>query len=91
MTDRDRRNPDPRTGTAAVLRILVAGYLVYLGADLIRDRLLGLSSLAPALAWACGAVFIAAGLLFGWFTWRRYRAGSSAPADDEGGEPPSDG
>jgi len=89
MTDKDRQNPDPRAGTAAVLRFLVAGYLVYLGADLIRDRLLGASSLAAGTAWLCGALFIIAGLLFGVFTWRRWRAG--APSGNAPDDPSDDG
>ena len=89
MTDRDRRNTDPRAGTAALLRILVAGYLVYLGADLIRDRLLGASTLAAGTARVCGVLFIAAGVLFGVFTWRRWRAGG--PSGDNSDDPADKG
>ena len=92
MTNSDRNNGAPRSETAAILRFLVAGYLFYLGVSLIRDRLTGRSTLPGALVWVCGAAFIAAGILFAWFTWRRYRAGrTEPPAEDDapGEDPPS--
>ena len=81
MTNGDRQNEVSRAGAAALLRAAVAGYLLYLGVDLIRERLLGTSTLPAAAAWLCGAAFITAGVLFGWYTWRRYR--SRGDADGE--------
>ena len=74
----------------ALLRAAVAGYLIYLGVTLIRDRLNGKSAMAPWLAWACGTVFVLAGAAFGWFAWRRYRA-DTADRPGNAGEPEAAG
>ena len=63
-----------RAKSSAFLRGAVAAYLVYLGYSLIRDHLRGSSTLSPGISWAAGLGFCAAGLLFGLFTWKRYRA-----------------
>ena len=84
MENRDRQPDDNRAGMTAALRFVVAGYLAYLGFGLVRDQLLGASSLPAALSWVCGAAFIAAGLGFGWYTWKRYRGrGGSDGGSDE--------
>ena len=62
-----------KANNLAVLRAVVAGYLIYLGYGLIRDLLRGTSTLSPAFAWAAGLGFIAAALAFGFYTWRLWR------------------
>ena len=57
-----------------LLRVLAAGYLIYLGISMITDHLNGRSDMAPWLAWACGVLFVLAGAAFAWFSWKRYRA-----------------
>ena len=58
----------------AVLRGVIAGYLVYLGGSTIYDLLRGTSTLSPVLGWTVGPLFVIAGAAFGWFTWRRWKA-----------------
>ena len=64
----------------ALVRAVVAGYLIYLGVSIVRDRLAGKSAMAPWLAWGCGVLFVTAGAVFGWFTWKRYRAETAEKA-----------
>ena len=64
------------------LRLLVAGYLAWLGFDLLRGFLTGASALSPAAAWGCGVGFMAAGLGFAVYSIRRYRR-ETAAADAE--------
>ena len=90
MTNPDRKSSDSRAGMTAALRLVAAGYLMYLGYELIRDHLRGVSSLSPALAWLCGIVFLTAGLLFGWYSWQRYRAGRSSGEDISEEDPHED-
>lgn len=71
-----------RSGNFFALRLAVAAYLVYLGYDLLRSFLSGASTLSPVMAWGCGAGFIAAGLAFAVFSFRRYRR-ESAPENAE--------
>ena len=58
----------------AVLRGVIAGYLVYLGGSLIYDLIKGTSSLSPVLCWTVGPLFVIAGVAFGYFAWRRWKA-----------------
>ena len=69
------------------LRLAVAGYLAYLGFDILRGHLSGASTISPLLSWLCGVGFMAAALAFGLYSWRRYRR-ERAPAADERGEAP---
>jgi hypothetical protein len=69
----------------ATLRAVVAGYLVYLGGSLIYDLLKGQSSMSSAVAWALGLLFIAAGLGYGLYIWKRWRADSSEAASEGNG------
>lgn len=73
-----------RAANMGVLRAVVAAYLVYLGGSLIRDWLQGGSTLAPWMVWLCGLFFIAAGLGFGLYTWRRWKADAKAAAEETG-------
>lgn len=67
----------------AVVRAAVAGYLVYLGGSLIWDLRKGSSTLPPAAAWGLGLVFIAAGLAFALYTWRRWKKDSADAEEPE--------
>ena len=78
-----------RSTNLASLRAVVAAYLVYLGGSLIVDHLRGRSDMPPILAWAAGLIFIAAGIGFGYFIWKQWKAESAAaaaPAEDAGEE-----
>ncbi len=55
----------------ALLRSAVAIYLFYLAFRLVPGNDSSFPSLARFLA---GGLFIAAAVIFGWFTWRQYRA-----------------
>ena len=57
----------------AVLRGVIAGYLVYLGGSLLYDLIKGTSSLSPLVGWTIGPLFVIAGVAFGFFTWRRWK------------------
>ncbi len=75
--NRDRKDKEKgtnRSGNMAALRAVVAAYLVYLGGSLVWDRLTGKSDMALWAVWGCGILFIAAGIAFGVFTWRRWQA-----------------
>ena len=58
----------------AVLRGVIAVYLVYLGGSLLYDLVKGTSSLSPVVGWTIGPLFVIAGTAFGFFTWRRWKA-----------------
>ena len=64
----------------AVLRGVIAGYLVYLGGSLVYDLIRGSSTLAPWLVWTVGPLFVICGLGFGLYTWRRWKADEEAAA-----------
>ena len=74
----DRAEYDPqrrsRAGTTLSVRVIAAGYLIYLGYTLIRDLLNGSTTMPVWLSWAAGIGFAAAGAAFGWYTWKRYQA-----------------
>lgn len=81
----DSKNKNPaqmrtKAINLATLRAVVAGYLIYLGASLIYDLLKGRTSLSPALSWSMGLLFIAAGVGYGLYVWRRWQADSSKEA-----------
>jgi membrane protein implicated in regulation of membrane protease activity len=71
------------------LRLAVAGYLVYLGFDILRGHISGASALSPLLSWLCGVGFMAAALAFALYSWRRYRR-ECAAADKRGEAPGTD-
>ena len=89
MDDRgkDRSGAKNRSVNLFALRAAVSAYLVYLGFDLFRAYLVGASTLPPTLAWLCGPGFMAAGLCFGLYSWRRYRRERDAAANQT---PPTD-
>ena len=61
----------------ATLRAVVAGYLIYLGGSLIYDLLKGRATMSPVLVWGIGLLFIAAGVGYGLYIWKRWQADSS--------------
>ena len=67
-----------RAMNITTLRAVVAAYLVYLGGSLIVDYLRGRSGVSPILAWGPGLLFIAAGIGFGYYTWKIWRAAAAA-------------
>lgn len=79
----DRKQEDDaarksRAGNRAALRLAVAAYLLYLGYSILRDMLTGISSLSPVLGWTAGMAFIVCGLLFGWYSWKRWKEARDA-------------
>lgn len=77
------RVPEPRGRESgmALLRALVAGYLIYLGVTMILDRIAGRSEMPLWLSWTCGLLFVLAGVFFGWYTWKRYREDTAKNTD----------
>ncbi len=62
-----------RATGSGVLRAAVAGYLIYLGYNIISDMLSGVSGMQPALAWLIGILFIACAIAFAVYSYIRYR------------------
>ena len=87
---RDQSGADRRAVNFLMLRLAVAAYLAYLGFDILRGHLSGASTLSPLLSWLCGVGFMAAALVFGLYSWRRYRR-ESAAAEARGEAPEADG
>ena len=73
------RQNDPqkqtKAGTAAALRLVVAGYLVYLGYKIAVNEN---TTMSPVTAKILCAVFIAAALAFGMYTLLRWRKDTAA-------------
>ena len=91
-----KKDPDNRAFNFFALRAAVAAYLCYLGFDLVRGHLTGASTLSAAVSWGCGLGFVAVGLGFAFYSWRRYRRetapgdGETAPGDGETGKTPDE-
>ena len=70
------RNPEydiqkrARADTTALLRAVVAGYILYLGWNIVAARD---SAMPPTAAKLAGAVFMTAAIAFGVYTWKRWR------------------
>ncbi len=94
MDEKKKENAEKnRSANFFALRLAVAGYLAYLGFDLLRAFLAGTSTLSPAAAWGCGVGFMAAGLGFGLYSflrWRRETAAREAAAEETGKTPDAD-
>ena len=77
MIDRNQQQYDAqkkaRAGTRAILRTVVALYLIYLGYNILKGTVHGESSLPLWLGYLAGIVFIAAALGFGVYIYRRWR------------------
>ena len=62
-----------KAGTRATLRAVVALYLMYLGSELLRTVGDEASAFPSWAGWLFGLLFIAAGTVFGAYTWQRYK------------------
>jgi len=62
-----------RLANMVLLRLVVSGYLAYLGVSMMWDQIRESSTLLPWLAWVAGPVFLIGGLVFGIYSWRQYR------------------
>ena len=62
-----------RAGTGATLRALVAGYLVYLAWQILRNVRAGETTMTPAVAYAAAAFFLLAAAAFAVYLIRRWR------------------
>lgn len=67
----------------ATMRAVVAGYLVYLGGSLIYDYLKSRSGMTPLKAWGFGLLFIAAGVGYGLYAWKRWQAETASAQGSE--------
>jgi len=73
MDDKKKQTERARESSFTVVRALVAVYLVYLGFSLLRGTTDGGTAMPLHLKWFFSLLFIAAGLLFAVYTWRRWR------------------
>ena len=62
-----------RAGTSAILRALVAGYLVYLAWQILQNVRSGATSMKPAVAYAAAGFFLLAAVAFAVYLIRRWR------------------
>ena len=79
-----------RSGNFFALRLAVSAYLVYLGFDILRDYLSGVSTLPIVSAWGFGVGFMVAGLGFALYSFLRYRretAAENAKGEETGKTP----
>ena len=76
MNDNGKRTEGTgrKPGGMVLLRAAAGCYLAYLGYMLLRTYGQGTTPIRPWLAWVAGLLFIAAGIGFAWYSWRRYRA-----------------
>ena len=75
-----------RAGTRAALRALVAGYLVYLAWQILRNVRSGETTMTPAVGYAAAAFFLLAAAAFAVYLIRRWRIETEAarlPESDE--------
>ena len=91
MEHQDNKGADNRAKSSGqknaaqlILRGVIAGYLIYLGATLIRDQIRGVATISPTVIWIFGPLFLIAGLGFGFYTWKQWKVGQAeAPKDPE--------
>ena len=62
-----------RAGTSAILRALVAGYLVYLAWQILQNVRTGETSMTPAVAYTAAGFFLMAAAAFAVYLIRRWR------------------
>ncbi len=78
MSDNNRFEYDmqrrARAGTSAVLRALVAGYLLYLAWQIVKGVRSGETSMSPAVAYLAAGFFALAAAAFLVYLIRRWRA-----------------
>ncbi len=93
MNEKEHWEYDPqrraRASTGAMLRALVAGYLLYLAWQIVKGTRSGESSMNPAIAYAAAAFFVLAAIAFVVYLIRRWRTDVEAaklPVQTETGE-----
>ncbi len=93
MDDRKKQTEAVRTRESSftVVRAVVAGYLVYLGFSLLRGTTDGGTAMPLRLKWFFSLLFIAGGVLFAVYTWRRWRRFSTGQEQSEADEDPGSG
>lgn len=62
-----------RAGTSATLRALVAGYLIYLAWQILRNVRSGETTMPPAAGYAAAGLFLLAAVAFAVYLIRRWR------------------
>lgn len=67
-----------RASTALVLRVVVAGYLLYLVYKIISGVMGGDSPIPPWAVWLIGGAMAVAAAAFLVYAWKRYRADMKA-------------
>ncbi|MCR5089504.1 MAG: hypothetical protein K6C08_08340 [Oscillospiraceae bacterium] len=67
-----------KAGTAATLRCLVAGYILYLAWQIAKGGASGNTSMSPALSYAAAAVFAAVAVFFIVYSLKRWRQEAEA-------------
>ena len=81
-----------KAGSSAVLRALVAGYLLYLAWQILQGVRSGESSMPPVVGYLAAAFFALAAAAFGVYLFRRWRAETEAAripsAEEDAGEEP---
>ena len=89
MSDRNHWEYDEqrraRAGSGAVLRALVAGYLLYLAWQIVQGVRSGETTMSPAMAYGAAAFFALAAVAFIVYLIRRWRSDVEAarlPASD---------
>ena len=78
-------NRSKNTGQS-VLRGVIAAYLIYLGGTLMLDQIKGAATISPVVIWIFGPLFVIAGLGFGCYTWKQWKAGQADSDEAKGSE-----
>lgn len=68
--------------TRIMLRLLVCGYLVYLGWDICKTQMSGGSAMSDLTAYCAGGALALAGAAFAVYTLMQYRKGRKSAAND---------
>ncbi|MGN0991752.1 MAG: hypothetical protein ACI4O4_09875 [Candidatus Ventricola sp.] len=68
--------------TRIMLRLLVCGYLVYLGWDICKTQMSGGSAMSDLTAYCAGGALALAGAAFAAYTLMQYRKGRKSAAND---------
>lgn len=76
-----------RAGTNATLRALVAGYLVYMAWQILKNVRSGETTMTPAVGYAAAAVFLLAAAAFAVYLIRRWRIEVEAARLPESDDP----
>ncbi len=74
MNDNEQRS---KASTSAILRVLVAGYLIYIGVKIFQNEN---GEMSPLISKLIGGAFIAAALVFGIYIRKRWQADTANAA-----------